>query len=100
MFKPDVPTIIVRHRELSYQEKAFLLWCWAVRESDQMCALISKRQNCAVRGRTIQWYADFFGIRRPNMSRMWHNLIERRILKSANLDSRNEVIYVDFTVFC
>ena len=100
MFKPDVPLIIMRHRELTYQQKSFLLWCWVCRENDTRCNLISCRQDCSVRGRTVQWYADFFGIQRSALSRSLSDLRKRNILKTENIDTRNEVTYVDFTIFC
>jgi hypothetical protein len=100
VFKPDVPLIIMRHRELTYQQKAFLLWCWICRENDDRCNLISCRQDCSLNTRTIQWYADYFGIFRSGMSRLWGDLRKRRIIKIESIDTRNEITYVDFTIFC
>jgi hypothetical protein len=99
LYRPDVPTVIVRHKELTYQQKAFLLWCWDCRENETRCNLISGRQNCRLRGRTIQWYADFFNIPRQQLSPMFKDLREKGIMQAENIDSRNEIIFINFTVF-
>lgn len=98
-YKLDVPTVIVRHIELTYQHKAFLLWCWDCRETNERCNLISKRQDCRLRDKTIQDYADFFDIRRASLSEMFTKFKQMGILKSEDVDTRNEVVYIDFTYF-
>lgn len=99
MFKPDVPLIIMRHKKLTYQQKAFLLWCWICRDSDERCDLISGVQDCNLRDRNIKWYADFFGIERSSFQHgVFSGLRERNIIKSRFI-SGCEVVYVDFTVF-
>jgi hypothetical protein len=98
-YKPAVPTIILRHPKLTYQQKAFLLWCWDCRENDDRCNLISKRQDCRLRDKTIQDYANFFGIRRASLSEMFSSFREVGILKIEEIGTRNEVVYIDFTLF-
>ena len=61
-FQPDVPLRIMRHRELTYQQKAFLLWCWIHREDDERFDLLSRRQDCALKERSIRWYVQFFQV--------------------------------------
>jgi len=98
-YNADVPTIIVRHTELTYQQKAFLLWCWSCRETDERCNLISKRQDCRLRDKTIQDYAHFFGIRRASLSEMFTFFKQVGIMKIEDVDTRNELVYIDFTLF-
>ena len=94
----DVPLEIMRSTKLHPLQKAFLLWCWAVRETDRTCALISCRQDCAVRDRSIKWYADFFNLDRHNFSnRIFSPLVEAGIIVTEHVGSRNEITYVDFT---
>jgi hypothetical protein len=100
MFKPDIPTIIIRHKDMTYQQKTFLLWCWTRRSSDSRYDLLSCRQDCALEGRTIQWYADFIGVKRSNFSVMLTDLKKLRIAKIECKGTRNECLYIDFTVFC
>jgi hypothetical protein len=100
MFKPDIPTIIVRHTEMTYLQKTFLLWCWSRRSSDSRYEVLSCKQDCALGGRTIQWYAGFFGIRRASISEMLSDLKRLRIVKIEREGTRNECLYIDFTVFC
>ena len=100
MFKPDVPLIIMRHRELTYQQKSFLLWCWICRENDERCNLFSCRQDCSLKAKTIQWYADYFGIDRADLSRIFTLFRNKNIIKTENIGTRNETTYIDFTIFC
>ena len=99
MFEPNIPLIIMRHTELTYQQKAFLLWCWICRDNNDQCGLISCRQDCGLRERSIQWYSDLFGIPRPHMSRMFTELKDKRIIKTEKVGTKNEVTFVDFSVF-
>ena len=99
MFKPDVPLIIMRHSDLTYMQKSFLLWCWIRRDSDERCDLISKVQDCNLRNRSVTWYANFFGISRTSFHEsIFTSLRERKIIKTR-IVSGCEVIYVDFTLF-
>ena len=100
MFKPDVPLTIMRSKNLTQQQKAFLLWCWICRDTDERCNLISNKQDCGLRHRTIQWYADYFNMQRSYLSRTISDLRKRNVIKVENNNTLNEVIYVDFTFFC
>lgn len=99
MFKPDVPLTIMRSKNLTQQQKAFLLWCWSCRDTDDRCDLISKTQGCNLRYRNITWYANFFGVVRQQLSRAFSVLRKLDIIKTRKNSSGSEVTYVDFTVF-
>lgn len=100
MYNPNIPLNIMRHRELTWQQKAFLLWAWSCRETNDRCIVTSNRQDCAVRDLSIQFYADLFGVSRPNLSTMFTELREKNIMKIEYEGSRNEITFVDFTIFC
>lgn len=100
MFKPHVPLLIMRDKRLAYQTKSFLLWCWICRDTDEKCGLVSCKQDCRLRERSITWYADYFGMHRQQLSTMFAQLRELGIMKIAEIDTRNEITYIDFTVFC
>jgi hypothetical protein len=98
MFKPDVPLRIMRDVTLSPSHKAFLLWCWHCRETDDRCDLISCRQDCNLRERSIKWYADFFNMSYQHFyARVFKSLESRGIIKTEQVGTRNEMTYVDFT---
>lgn len=90
----------MRYRDLTWQQKAFLLWAWSCRENNDRCIITSNRQDCAVRDLSLQFYADLFGIHRPDLSKMFADLRGKRILKIEYEGTRNEITFVDFTVFC
>ena len=100
MFRPDIPTLIMRHKDMTYQQKTFLLWCWTRRASDSRYEVLSCRQDCHLEGRSIQWYADFCGMKRQAFSRMLLDLQKLRIVKIECEGTRNECSYIDYTVFC
>ena len=99
MFKPDVPLIIMRRKDLTHQQKAFLLWCWICRDSDGRCDLISNAQDCNLRGRSITWYADFFGVTRQQMQRDIFGALRNLDVIKTRQNMSVEVVYVDFTIF-
>jgi hypothetical protein len=99
MFDSNIPVRILRHPELTYQQKAFLLWCWICREDDTRCELLSCRQHCGLRERSVTWYANYFGIDRGNLSKMFDDLREKDIMKTERPGSRNEVTFIDFKIF-
>lgn len=84
---------------MTYNEKSFLLWCWCRRLEDNKYILMSKRQDCPYRVRNTQWYADYLGVLRQNLSLVFVNLRRKNIIKTEFKGLRNEVTYVDFTVF-
>ena len=100
MFKPDIATNILQHSQLDYQHKVFLLWCWDRSLDKIRYDLTSCRQNCGVRNRTVQWYANKMGIHRQRMSIVLIQLKELGIVKIEYEGTRNECTYVDFTMFC
>lgn len=100
MYNPNIPLNIMRHRDLTWQQKAFLLWAWSCRETNDRCIVTSNRQDCAVRDLSIQFYASLFGIDRADLSKMFADLRSKRMMKTEDEGSRNEVTFVDFTVFC
>ncbi len=100
MFKLDPPLRIMRNLKLSYPQKAFLLWCWHCRETDDRCDLISCRQDCELRERSIKWYSDFFRIHYSNFYyRIYKPLEAQGMIKTEKYGTRNEMTYIDFTVF-
>ena len=98
MFEPDKPLQIMRDKNLTHQQRAFLLWCWVNKDSVLRCSLISKRQDCRLRGRSIGWYADLLGSHRSHFHAfVYKKLKELGIIKIEGEDTRNEIVYVDFT---
>ena len=98
-FKPDVPLLIMRRADLSYNEKSFLLWCWICRDSDERCELIANFSGCKLKERSIQWYADYFGVPRQTMSDVFVKLRKKGILKTEDKGKVKEITYVNFKVF-
>ena len=97
--RPDVPLIIMRKRDLTYNEKSFLLWCWICRDDDKKCDLIVSNEY-KLSKRTIQWYADYFGIPKQTMHDVFTSLKRKGIMKTKHDDVVGEITYINFSVFC
>jgi hypothetical protein len=83
----------MRRKDLTYNEKSFLLWCWINRDSDKRCNLITSGCGHNLDRRSIQWYADYFGIPRQTLSAVFVSLRSKNIIKT------NGVTFIDFSVF-
>ena len=97
MLQPHVPLRIMSHTELTYQQKAFLLWCWIERTNDERCELLSRRQNCHLRDRSIRWYIQYFQVGATEFYKNFNDLKSKGVIKTEREGTRNEVTYVDFT---
>jgi hypothetical protein len=75
------------------------LWCWICRDSNERCDLITRNRGNNLDRRTIQWYADYFGVPKQTMHDVFTNLRRKGILKTKDKDKDNEITYVNFKVF-
>jgi hypothetical protein len=89
----------MRRQDLTYNEKSFLLWCWVCRETDERCDLIMCHGNCKLSNRSIQWYADYFGIPKQTMHAVFTKLRNKNIIKTTDSGKVEEITYVDFSIF-
>jgi len=94
----NIPYNIVGCSDLTPTDKTFLLWCWSVSTDDTRYNLISNKQGCHSRGRTIQLYAYIMGVDRAQVSRMFTRLRELGVIKAEHM-YRYKCEYVDFTYF-
>jgi hypothetical protein len=95
----DIPLQIMRDRRFTYQQKAILLWCWVNRTSSGRCELMSCRDPCALRDRSVLWYADFLGIPRNQLWNFFAYLKKIGVIKIEYEGTRNECTYIDFGVY-
>jgi hypothetical protein len=95
----DIPLQIMRDKRFTYQQKAFLLWCWINKTSSDRCELMSCRDPCMLRDRNVQWYADFLGMHRNSMWSFFAYLVRLGVLKVEHEGTRNECSYIDFSVY-
>lgn len=93
----EFPLFIMRHEELSYQQKAFLLWCWSERSNDSRFDLMSRRQYCAVRDHSIRRYARYLGFGLTQFFHNFNDLKNKEFIKIERAGTRNECTYLDFT---
>ena len=100
MFEPNRPLQIMRDKRLTHQQRAFLLWCWLNKDTADRCNLISKRQDCRFRERSIGWYADLLGCHRSHFhAYVYKKLKELGLIKIEDIGTRNEITYVDFSKY-
>lgn len=88
----------MRRQDLTYNERSFLLWCWIRRDADNCCVLIYSNGG-KLDKRSIQWYADYFGIPRRTLNDVFLSLKDKNIIKVGDRGKAQEITYVDFMVF-
>ena len=89
----------MRRKDLSYNEKSFLLWCWISRDTDERCNLITNQCGHNLDSKSMKWYADYFGVAKQTMHNVFTKLRDKDIITTECKGKHREITYVNFKVF-